>query len=334
MYTSLTPKTSLRLLLLVVVTFVSSILSSQAALESLSIKGKKYYTLRSIKTHYGFPQMAVSGNKIALRNAKFKLEFTKGSGICYMNGVKFGLSSSVTASGGRYLVSELDVTKMIDPVLKPNYITTAKSFRTVIIDAGHGGKDAGAVNRYGTEAQYNLQVARTLEAGLKKNGFNVIMTRSTDKFLSLKERVNIANRYPNAIFISIHFNAASNSSAKGIETFTLSPAGVAHYGRGLKSSDFKTRSGNYQDSANIALATAIHGYMKEDTERYKILDRGIKRARFSVLSGIKNPAILIEGGFMSNPTEARLINDTVYRRTIATAIFKGIYRYRGALNSK
>jgi len=333
MHQSLKSKTSTRLLLLAV-TFFSTMLLSQASLESRSIKGKKFITLRSIKSHYGFPQMKVAGNKIELRKAKIKLEFTKGSGICYMNGVKFGLSSAVASSGGRYLVSELDVYKMIDPILKPNFISTAKSFNTVIIDPGHGGKDAGAVNKYGTEAGYNLKVARTLQAGLRNKGFNVIMTRDTDRFLSLKQRVAIANRYPNAIFISIHFNAASNKSAKGIETFTLSPVGVAHYGRGVKSSDFKTRSGNYQDSANIALATAIHGRMKERVEKHKMLDRGIKRARFSVLSGIKNPAILIEGGFMSNPTEARLINDKIFQSTIATAIYEGIFRYRGALNAR
>ena len=327
-------KTSARLLIIVAVTFFSSMLLSQAAFESVSVKGKKFITLRSVKTHYGFPQMSLSGKKIELRKAKVKLEFTKGSSLCYMNGVKFGLSSAVTSSGGRYLVSELDVIKMIDPVLKPTLISTAKSFNTVIIDAGHGGKDAGAVNKYGTEAGYNLRVARTLQAGLKKKGFNVIMTRESDVFLSLSQRVAIANRYPNAIFISIHFNAAKNSSAKGIETFTLSPVGVAGYGRGVKNSDYKTRNGNFQDSANIALATAIHGRMKERVERYKVIDRGIKRARFSVLSSIKNPAILIEGGFMSNPTEARLIEDRTYQSTIATAIFEGIFRYRGALNAK
>ena len=333
MHQPLKSKTSSQLLVLIVVAFFSSMLASQA-FETMNIKGKKFITLRSIKAHYGFPQMTQSGNKLTLRKPKIKLEFTKGSGICYMNGVKFGLSSAVTSSGSKSLVSELDVLKMIDPILNPTYIPTAKSFNTVIIDAGHGGSDAGAVNGLGTEAGYNLKVARTLQAGLKAKGFNVIMTRTTDKFLSLKQRVAIANRYSNAIFISIHFNAASNRSAKGIETFTLSPVGVAHYGRGVKSSDFKTRSGNYQDSANIALATAIHGRMKERVERYNVLDRGIKRARFSVLSSIKNPAILIEGGFMSNPTEARLINDKVYQSTIATAIYEGIFRYRGALNSK
>lgn len=323
-----------RTILAVISAFIFSISVSQAALETMTIKGKKYITLRSIKSNYGFSQMSLSGNKVELRNAKIKMEFTKGSKICYMNNLKFELSSSVASASGRLLVSTTDVEKMIDPILKPSFISTAKSFNTVIIDPGHGGKDAGAVNKHGTEARYNLSVARTLQAGLRAKGFNVIMTRDSDRYLNLNQRVAIANRHPNAIFISIHFNASSRSSARGVETFTFSPVGVAHYGRGLKSSDYKTRSGNYQDSANIALATAIHGRIKERVERYSVPDRGIKRARFSVLSGIKHPAILIEGGFMTNSTEGQLIESSRYQATIATAVYEGIFRYRGALNSR
>lgn len=323
-----------RTLLTILSTVILTMSVSQAALETMTLKGKKYITLRSIKSNYGFSEMSLSGNKVELRNSKYKMEFTKGSKICYMNDLKFELCSSVASAGARLLISETDLEKMIDPILKPSFIATAKSFKTVIIDPGHGGKDAGAVNRHGTEARYNLKVARTLQAGLKAKGFNVIMTRNSDSYLTLNQRVAIANRYSNAIFISIHFNASSRSSARGVETFTLSPVGVAHYGKGLKSSDYKTRSGNYQDSANIALATAIHGCIKERIEGYNIPDRGIKRARFSVLSGIKHPAILIEGGFMSNPTEAQLIQSSKYQATIAKAVYEGIKRYRSALNSR
>jgi len=321
-------------LLFLITALIFSMTAAHGALEKMSVSGKKYVTMRSIKANYGFSSMALFGKKVELRKAKVKIKFTIGSSICYMNGLKFGLCSPVKKSRGRLLISETDVAKMIDPILKPSFIPNAKSFKTIIIDPGHGGRDAGAVNRYGTEARYNLSVARTLKAGLVAKGFKVIMTRDSNVYLSLKQRVSIANRYPNAIFISIHFNASSRRAARGIETFTLSPVGVAHYGRGLRNSDYSTKSGNYQDSANIALATAIHGRIKERTSTYKVPDRGIKRARFSVLSGIKHPAILIEGGFMSNPAEARLIENKTYQATVATAVYEGIFRYRNALNSK
>ena len=313
--------------------FMLSMSASNAALEKVHYKGKEYITLRSIVSQYGFSKMTISGSKIELRKAKVKMEFTRGSKVCYMNNLKFGLSSSVVSYGRRLLVSHTDVAKMIDPILKPSFIPNARSFDTVIIDPGHGGKDAGAVNRYNTESNYNLKVGLTLRAWLKARGFNVVMTRDSDVYLTLNQRVAVANRYPNAIFISIHFNASSRSAARGIETFTLSPVGVAHYGRGLKNSDYRAKNGNHQDSANIALATAIHGRIKERIAKYQVPDRGVKRARFSVLTSIKHPAILVEGGFMSNPTEARLLEDNQYLSTVTTGILEGIMRYRTALNS-
>lgn len=325
---------SIHSLFILLSVFLFSMTTVKAGLITINYNGKKYITLKSIESQYGFSEMTLSGSKITLRKPNIKMEFSKGSNICFMNDLKFGLTSSVVSSGGSLLVSQTDVTKMIDPILKPSFIPNARSFDTIIIDPGHGGKDAGAVNKYGTEAGYNLKVARILQAGLKAKGFKVVMTRESDVFPSLSERVAIANRYTNAIFISIHFNSSSNSTARGVETFTLSPVGVAHYGSNLKNSDYRAQSGNQQDSANIALATAIHGRIKERVVAHKIPDRGIKRARFSVLSGIKHPAILIEGGFMSNPSEAQLIHQPRYQSIIATAVYEGIFRYKNALNSR
>jgi N-acetylmuramoyl-L-alanine amidase len=186
------------------------------------------------------------------------------------------------------------------------------------------------VNRYGVEKNYNLAVARMLKKDLEARRFKVIMTRDSDRTLSLAERVKFANRFANAIFISIHFNSGGSgggSRAEGIETFTLSPAGVAHYGRGVRPDDFQFRKGNAQDSANIALATAVHSTCLLMSRRP---DRGIRRARFSVLTGVKHPAILLEGGFMSHSYEARLIASERYQKTISRAIADAIVKYRMA----
>ena len=157
------------------------------------------------------------------------------------------------------------------------------------------------------------------------------MTRDSDQFLSLSQRVEIANRVKNAIFISIHFNSGGRGRAEGIETFTLSPVGVAHYGRGLRESDFKANPGNNQDPANIALATAVHSTALIMTRRP---DRGIRRARYSVLSGVRHPAILFEGGFMSHPTEARLINNQAYQNSVAKAIANAVVKYKLAMDKR
>ena len=293
--------------------------------ETVRHNGHDYVTVRSIKEFYRFQSMKVNGRFLELENRAVKIRFTIGGQEVFMNNVKFVFSFKVLPLQGRYLVSRIDLSKLVDPVLRPSYIGTSTPFDTVIIDPGHGGNDPGAVNRHGFEKNYNLAVARLVKQQLETRRFKVVMTRNSDRALSLTERVNLANRYQNAIFISIHFNSGGRGRAEGIETFTLSPAGVAHYGRGVREDDFQFRKGNSQDSANIALATAVHSTCLLKTGRS---DRGIRRARFSVLTGVKHPAILLEGGFMSHSYEARLIADWTYQRTLATAITEAVMKYR------
>lgn len=321
-------------LLLTLTFFVLLANMAAAQWETVTIRGKQYVTANSLKNFYRFSKLIRRGKAAELENTSVKMRIAAGSQECIMNRVKFILSDPVVERSGRLLVSRMDLTKLIDPVLRPNYIRGAGNFRTVILDPGHGGKDAGAVNQYGTEAGYNLIVARKVRDILTRKGFNVIMTRESDYFQTLQQRVHFANRYSNAIFVSIHFNAGGRKQARGLETFTLSPVGVAHYGRKVNSSDYKARQGNHQDSANIALATAIHGRCLERTRSANIPDRGIKRARYSVLTGIRHPAILLEGGFMSHPQEARIIHSSGYQHSIALGIAEGIIRYRAALSKR
>ena len=299
--------------------------AAQAGWETVRHNSHDYVTVRSIKEFYGFKTMKNTGRQLVLENDAVKMRLTIGGQEVFMNNVKFVFSFKILPRQGRYLVSRIDLAKLVDPVLRPSYIPSSTPFNTVIIDPGHGGGDPGAVNRYGVEKNYNLAVARKLKRELEARRFKVIMTRDSDRSLSLTERVRFANRFTNAIFISIHFNSGGRGRAQGIETFTLSPMGVAHYGRGLRAGDFEKRTGNSQDSANIALATAVHGTCLLKSGRP---DRGIRRARFSVLTGVKHPAILLEGGFMSHSYEARLIANETYQRTLSRAIAEAVVKYR------
>jgi N-acetylmuramoyl-L-alanine amidase len=250
-----------------------------------------------------------------------------------MNGVKFVFVDPVSTIGSKAYVSRMDLAKLIDPVLRPNYIPNGGNFQTVILDPGHGGKDPGATNSLGTEAAYNLKVASRVRSLLEAQGFKVVMTRTSDRYLTLQQRVDLANAVrEDAIFLSIHFNSGG-SSARGIETFTLSPPGVAHYGRGFVPADNQVRAGNHHDSANIALATSVHGSLLYRLGK-NTFDRGIKRARFSVLSGVRHPAILLEGGFMSHAQEARLIANEKYQAELANGVVDAVKKYRYALNAK
>ncbi|GAA5484409.1 N-acetylmuramoyl-L-alanine amidase family protein [Haloferula sargassicola] len=318
---------------------------ARAEWEQREIHGRGYVSIPSIKENYHFNEMKTTGKRVVIQRVDPKsgkaitnITFNLGATECLMNGMKFVFSYPVATAAGKAWVSRIDLAKLIHPVLSPNFIKDAGDFKTVIIDPGHGGQDLGATNPLGHESRYNLQVAKYLKAILEKGGYKVVMTRSDDHFLTLQQRVQVANNVQeNAIFISIHHNSAS-SRARGIETFTLSPVGVAHYGRGLKQSDYHSVAGNSHDSANVALATAVHGmiYSTYCSDKkgnfYSTLDRGIKRARFSVLSGVRHPAILVECGFLTNPSEAKWINNSQSRQNIAKLIAGAIARYKFAVS--
>jgi len=188
----------------------------------------------------------------------------------------------------------------------------------VVIDAGHGGHDSGGVGHFGREKDYALDTARRLRDELDERGFKTVMTRETDVFLTLGQRAAIANAQSNAIFISIHFNSSGGRDASGIETFALHPQGPS-------SPDGGTTWSTLRNAENVALATAVHARVVRDLQS---MDRGVKRARFNVLRGIAMPAILFEGGFVTNRAEARLIHDSAYRQEMAESIAEAVVNFR------
>jgi N-acetylmuramoyl-L-alanine amidase len=305
---------------------------AQAQWDIMQFGGRDYVSLDSIKKFYNFQTYKRSGNQIVLEGGNLIFKLRIGDQESTLNGIKFVLTYPVIESGAKTAISRIDLTKLIHPVLRPNYILNAGNFRTVVIDAGHGGKDAGAVNAYNTEKAYNLRVAQEVQKLLTAKGYRVLLTRSSDVYLTLQQRVDIANSLKEpAIFISIHFNSGGRS-ARGIETFTLSPQGVAHYGSGLKPSDLNARNGNINDSANVALATAVHSQVLKNIGRNNTFDRGIKRARFSVLTGVRHPAILLEGGFMSHPYEAQLMENPKYMSAVARGVANAVILYKSAVS--
>lgn len=303
-----------------------------AAWDVAKIEGRDYVSVDSIKKFYNFTKMTRSGQSVLLENAKIVMSLRIGGDECLMNNVKFVFSHTIATLGDKIYVSRIDLAKLIDPVLRPSFIKNAGDFRTVVLDAGHGGKDPGATNPFGTEAGYNVKLAELVKKQLEAKGFKVVMTRTSNVYLSLQERVDFANAVKeSAIFVSIHFNSGGRS-ARGIETFTLSPPGVPHYEHDFKEADLQTRAGNEHDSANIALATSVHGSILRRLGK-NTFDRGIKRARFSVLSGVRHPAILLEGGFLSHPYEARLIENADYQNALAGGIVDAVTKYRFAVSN-
>jgi N-acetylmuramoyl-L-alanine amidase len=308
-----------------------SVLPSKDGWEIVKIGGRDYVTAESIRNFYnpvyGFTTFRLQGNHFWLGSSKLILKAQIGSQEMLINNIKFILSFPVQSYNGKVLFSRLDLCKLIDPVLYPSHIQNAEYFDTVVIDAGHGGHDAGARGIYGYEKDFALKMAMALGAACKARGFKVVYTRSTDTFLTLGGRVAIANQTPKSIFLSFHFNSGG-SAASGIETWALTPQSAAATIPRGGGYNVNGVTGNKQDSANIALATAVHASV---ISRFEFVDRGIKRAQWSVLTGIKKPGILFEGGFITNAKECLLVASDTYRQQVSAAIANAVMNYRKAL---
>lgn len=290
-------------------------------------EGRDYVSASDVQKFYEFPRLNREGRNLYFRAQKLVMRWTSGSDIIYMNNVKFCLSFKIVEREGKLYISRMDLSKLVHPIIKPSHIEDAVLFDTVVLDAGHGGEDSGAVGPRGVEKHYALDTASRLKRRLESSGYKVVMTRSGDEFIPRPRRVQVANSVPRAIFVSLHYNSYT-SSAAGLETFALAPQGTANTDHGLKGSDLIGRKGNRMDSQNIALATAVHANC---LYKLRSIDRGIKRHRFDVLAGIDRPAILVEGGFLTNPSEAARVHNPGYREMLADAIAGGIQNFRKAL---
>lgn len=291
-------------------------------------EGRDYVTLENVADFYGFGGVRRVSNGFELGTSDRGLRVARGSKELFINKLKFILSYPAVEKNGRLLVSRMDLTKIIEPVLRPSRIRGAEKIDTVILDPGHGGHDRGARSRWGDEKNFSLDVARRTRELLRKSGYKVYLTRESDVFIPLDARVRFANKFSNAIFISIHFNSGQPAAA-GVETYTLAPRGVPSTASdGPRVSDLQLCAGNTKDAENMALATATHAAL---ISRLKPFDRGIKRARFVVIRDITIPGVLIEGGFLSNAGESRRIASSEYRQTLADAIARAVQHYRTAV---
>jgi N-acetylmuramoyl-L-alanine amidase len=296
------------------------------------LAGRRYVPIEDVTAFYKLNPPQIAGNSFTLTGQGRTIRGTAGGREVFINNVKYVLCFDMVSKGGKFLISAMDVTKIIEPVMRPGKIKDATAVRTVILDAGHGGHDSGAKGPLGAEKDAALDVVLRAKKLLEENGYNVRLTRMTDVFIPLENRPAMANKYPNAIFVSVHFNKSNVGGASGIETYALAPRGVPSMDEEhLSYSDFKPYPGHQRDSENIALATAMHSSLLRHLRLY---DRGIKRARFVVIRDIDIPGVLLEGGFMNHPFDSRQIASTAYRDAFASAILEGVNRYKSAVSGQ
>src|SRR5881409_2004273 len=302
--------------------------------EIIKVSGHDYLSVDNISRFYGLPAgVAAAGEKSQLDAVKNPLEFVSGSREVMINGARSWLCFPLIEQDGKYLVSRTDVAKTIEPLVRPHRVPNVGKVQTVVLDPGHGGHDKGQVSRYGPEKEFALDVARRLRPLLQAKGLRVIMTREGDYFVPLEVRAKIANAARNSIFVSIHFNATNdNPNATGFEIFSFTPRGAPSTSdNAVALSSFNMQPGSEVDAQSMALSACIYHSLLGHITEY---DRGIKRARFAVLRLTKVPAVLIEGGFLTERGESRLISNKDWRAKLAQAISVGIENYKALADNK
>jgi N-acetylmuramoyl-L-alanine amidase len=313
--------------------FLSALIISHPAFAAgdwqiIKVNGRDYLTVDNISKFYGLPaEVAPSGAQIKPETAKSPLEFVSSSREIVINGARSWLCFPLLEKDGKFLVSRTDVAKTIEPLLRPHRVPNAGKVRTVVLDPGHGGHDKGAICRYGSEKNFALDVARQLRPLLQTKGLRVIMTREGDYFVPLEVRARIANAARDSIFVSIHFNATDRDpSATGFEIFSFTPRGAPSTSDNwVTSSSASVQAGSRVDAQSMALSACIYHSLLGHIPEF---DRGIKRARFAVLRLTEVPAVLVEGGFLTERGESRLIAKKDWRGKLAQAISVGIENYR------
>jgi N-acetylmuramoyl-L-alanine amidase len=305
--------------------------------EAVSLNGQSYVSLADWARANGFygAILARHGDEIILTNHNARLLFTVDSAEARINGVHVRLCFPIAAAKNVPFVSQLDVDDTLRPLIylpKPS----AKRITTICLDPGHGGKDSG--NRVGhgffahSEKTYTLALAMELRDQLRHAGFNVILTRNRDIYVDLPARPALANHAGADLFISLHFNAtqAGAGEVSGPETYCITPVGAASSNAGGEG-EFASSIGagptiaNRNENKSVLLAYQVQ---KSLVRTLSADDRGVRRARFAVLRDAMMPAILIEGGYMTNPREGPKIYDAAYRQQMAAAITRAILNYQ------
>ena len=323
-----------------------------AGIPTYNIGGQTYYSLVSLCESRNIDWQYDTFTRIIILNKNsHRVNLMVGDALVLVDGAPLHIKYPVDIYQGAIVVPYKFKEQVLDVLFKESYplskaARSVLKIRKVVIDAGHGGNDPGAVGRTTglREKDVNLDIAKRLSNLLRAEGVQVVMTRSTDRFIPLSRRVEIANNSGAELFISIHSNANRVKSLNGFEVYYVAP-GVNDSQRAynsaqdaelnLESASFASRSLElkailwdmvYTNSRaeSIELARSLCRAVNNNLDA-KIL--GVKGARFEVLRGVRMPAVLIETGFLSNYNEEHMLKNSYYRQKISQALIQGIRDY-------
>ena len=322
------------------------------ALPAFNINGTTYLPLVTLCDLKNITwQYDTFARTVVLNKDSHRINLMVGDTLVLVDGIPQYLKYPVDFYQGAIVVPYRFKEQIIDVLFKEYYpqrkaaMPLPLKIRKIVIDAGHGGNDPGAIGRTGLrEKDVNLDIAKRLSSLLRSGGVGVVMTRSSDRFIPLSDRVAIANNSGADLFISIHSNANRVRSLNGFEVYyvagsvndakrayasannaplNLDNAYFGGYSLDLKAIVWDLIYTNSRAEA-IELARSLCRTMNSNLDA-RIL--GVKGGRFEVLRGVRMPAVLIETGFLSNYNEERMLKNSYYRQKVAQSLEEGIREY-------
>jgi len=297
---------------------------------TVRLTGEDYVEVRALFARFGLKPITLeAGRRFRFESTWTKIEVEADRREVLINGLRVFLGAPILIHRRTLHVSKIDADRLFTPILRPGvYAASAPTLRVIAIDAGHGGRDTGTQNtRFKVqEKTLTLDVVRRLQTLLEGEGYKVVLTRTDDRFIDLDERAAIANRAGADLFVSIHFNSVGNApSVRGTETYIMTPRHHASTQPERDKSMVPTQyPGNVRDPWNAVLGYHVHHQLLENLGTF---DRGLKRARFKVLTLLDCPGVLIESAYLSNDSEAEKVRTSAYQDNLAKAIAAGIRAY-------
>jgi N-acetylmuramoyl-L-alanine amidase len=307
--------------------------SSASRATDAELYGQTERPLSDVATQLGMKAAWITPEKTEELKSKYStLDFTANERQMVVNGEPVALGVPLAYYHGDLWMAKKDFDKDLVPLMAPRTLPNPPALHRIVIDPGHGGKDPGGENPglKLNEKSNTLDVALRLAAILQAKGYEVVMTRKDDHFVELKDRTAIANAAHGDLFLCIHFNIAADAAVEGIETYILTPAGQPSTSRSeMEQADKVLDPGNKFDLWNTVLGFSVE---RAVTTELAANNRGLKRARYIVLTDLQMPGLLIEGGFLTNPSEGRKIGTPAYRQKLAQGIADGVALYASTLD--
>ena len=316
---------------------------SQAA--DATIAGMTYRPLTDIAKLYDMKtSWETPGKTMQLQNEYCTITGTLSERFIRINNEPVALGYPIVQKQGVFYLAKSDFDSQLFPLLSPAQIPGAvPSLHKIVIDPGHGGNDPGTevfpggktppagsnVKAIDNEKTHTLEVAMLLAAELRKRGYEVLLTRTTDINVDKPERTVMANKANADLYISIHFNQADQDYVNGTETWLLPPKGQPSSDMQPAATDKRELPGNKFDAWNVIAGFSME---KAVTKALGTVNRGVKRKHLIVLDGLNMPGLLIECGFLSNPAERAKIDTADFRQKIAVAIADGVDLYKATLD--